>query len=493
MSLTLRPYQKEAVKFFFYTIIRGGSGVVFEIDAGLGKTITSLTCYEFLRRKGANCLYVTRNALDTQVRDEAITHFNIRPIVHVGTREEILKNLAIVPMRSSELHIIRNTTLGERSLLKNKTLLRTIGQKFDLLIVDEVHDCKNPTALRSKVLMEIARVVPRRIVMSATIIGNSEKDVFVPYNIADPTVFGDSYRRFLDTYFSEIRIKNRTGKIQFTKHEVREYLREDLNKRLDSVRFVVRLDQANDIPPLIKNRILIEPSAEEKKIMDILQKEFCVLFEGGKQMTALSALEETIKLRQICSAVYKIQDQNGQASERFDENHSKVRWLLENLRELFNTTSGPILEKSPKVIIFTQFRSSCIGLSAVLRHAFKTKVACLLGGLSKDEFEKRKKEFQLDPNCHILVANIQVGGVGLNLQQASYMYFFSNSYSSIQDIQAQARAHRIGSNIHSHIVRNDLIMKGTIEESIYKSLDKKMSIIESIDQWRKEYGRKDNI
>jgi SNF2 family DNA or RNA helicase len=125
----------------------------------------------------------------------------------------------------------------------------------------------------------------------------------------------------------------------------------------------------------------------------------------------------------------------------------------------------------------------------MLEQKFLNPVATIIGGQDDKDRDGNIKMFQTDPNCHILVATMASGGVGLNLQQASYMIYFAKSYSQIEDKQSEARAYRIGSEQHSTIFRYDAIIKRSIEEDIERALNDKKTIVEAMEEWRQTYGR----
>ena len=88
----------------------------------------------------------------------------------------------------------------------------------------------------------------------------------------------------------------------------------------------------------------------------------------------------------------------------------------------------------------------------------------------------------------VCIANQQAGGVGVGLQAASYMIYYSKDYRLESDIQSEARAHRGGSEIHECITRIDLLTKGTIEEDIHQALREKGKLGDIIrgvkDRWK---------
>lgn len=485
--IELRQYQKDAVRFFATNIMAGKTGVIYDMDPGLGKTFTAHTCIKMLAKKGANVLYLTRKTLDIQAREEAIK-LGLKPyLIKPGlSSKKTLDALSNVPLKSGKIVITKHGPFSRREVLEDTKTLKLIAERFDLLIVDEIQDFKNPNSIRSRCVMFMSRFIPYRITMSGTLVGNSELDVFVPCFISNPTVFGDSYFRFRSNYFikNSFEIKVGDKKRTITKYRLRKALEHDFHQRLDSMKFSKRLKECLELPPLVKQTHMIEPNHEEFQMMKNLQEELCCFLDSGETITAASLMERTIRLRQLCSAVLSTE-----TGEQFMHNHSKVEWLMDEVDTILPSEEKFIPESAPKIIIWTAFRTTCIGIREMLEKKYHNPVATIIGGQSEDDRGGHLKMFQTDPHCHILVATMGSGGVGLNLQQASYMIYFAKSYSQIEDTQSEARAYRMGSERHSTIFRYDAIMKNSIEVDIEKALADKKTIVESIEHWRKTYGR----
>jgi chromodomain-helicase-DNA-binding protein 1 len=66
----------------------------------------------------------------------------------------------------------------------------------------------------------------------------------------------------------------------------------------------------------------------------------------------------------------------------------------------------------------------------------------------------------------------RAGGLGINLETADTVIIFDSDYNPQNDLQAMARAHRIGQTRHVNIYR--FITKGTIEEDILERAKRKM-------------------
>jgi SNF2 family DNA or RNA helicase len=80
----------------------------------------------------------------------------------------------------------------------------------------------------------------------------------------------------------------------------------------------------------------------------------------------------------------------------------------------------------------------------------------------------------------VLIGHPGSGGIGLNLIEASYMIYYSRSFSLEHDIQSEARCYRGGSERHQSITRIDLVTPGTIDELVMKSLATKQELSDKI-------------
>ena len=98
-------------------------------------------------------------------------------------------------------------------------------------------------------------------------------------------------------------------------------------------------------------------------------------------------------------------------------------------------------------------------------------------------FEKNLTAYEECDNSITLI-QYQSGAMGLNLQKASRMIFFTLPLSSELYEQAKKRIHRIGQNKPCFYYQ--LICKGTVEEKILKTLDMRQDFTEEL--FRKEEG-----
>lgn len=87
----------------------------------------------------------------------------------------------------------------------------------------------------------------------------------------------------------------------------------------------------------------------------------------------------------------------------------------------------------------------------------------------------------------------RAGGLGINLETADTVIIFDSDWNPQNDLQAMARAHRIGQKNHVNVYR--LVTKDTVEEDVLERAKRKMileyAIINQMDTSGKNVGKKE--
>jgi SNF2 family DNA or RNA helicase len=102
-----------------------------------------------------------------------------------------------------------------------------------------------------------------------------------------------------------------------------------------------------------------------------------------------------------------------------------------------------ILADREKVIIFSQFTTMLDVLEdyCTLR---EHSIVRIDGSTSSEEREEVIESFQKDPSVSIALISTRAGGLGITLTAASNVVFYDSDWNPQMDLQAIARAHRIG-------------------------------------------------
>lgn len=88
------------------------------------------------------------------------------------------------------------------------------------------------------------------------------------------------------------------------------------------------------------------------------------------------------------------------------------------------------------------------------------------------------ERFRHDPETFVFLISTRSGGVGLNLQRADTVIFADSDYNPQQDLQAVARAYRLGQTKPIHVIK--FLCANTVEEIIYRRALKKMRMADKI-------------
>ncbi|MCB0660458.1 MAG: DEAD/DEAH box helicase, partial [Saprospiraceae bacterium] len=123
----------------------------------------------------------------------------------------------------------------------------------------------------------------------------------------------------------------------------------------------------------------------------------------------------------------------------------------------------PILAGKNKILLFSSFESHL----SIIKEAFQTngyEVQVISGSTSPIERQHILTEFKATENEAILLMTLKTGGVGLNLQEADYVFILDPWWNPFAESQAISRAHRIGRK--SQVIAYKFITKDTIEEKI---------------------------
>merc|ERR1711988_1987475 len=83
------------------------------------------------------------------------------------------------------------------------------------------------------------------------------------------------------------------------------------------------------------------------------------------------------------------------------------------------------------------------------------------GGVAHADRQSQIDEFNKDPGILAFILSTRAGGLGINLVSADTCVIFDSDWNPQQDIQAQARCHRIGQTKDVRTYR--LVTVGTVE------------------------------
>jgi SNF2 family DNA or RNA helicase len=399
--------------------------------------------------------------------------------------------------------------------------------RWRLLVLDESQRIKNPNGRTAKAALRLAKVAKKRVCLSGTPAPHSPLDLFSQMRFLDESIFGASFTRFRAKYaemgirlppsvprdwrerLSSLGTRKQAAAAQLlgTKNfrsEFRKSLRdqlvawcsgfshrrdpfserqwnaisgkvplgammkvvgwknkEEVQRLLSLVRYRVRTEDVLDLPEVshVRRAVVLEPKALD--IYQSMEKDFVSDLGSGAFASASHAITAMLRLQQITGGLIVGEDPDGVRVERVIST-AKQEALQEILEEV---------DPQKKVVVFCRFRSDIerarFACADAEREAFR-----LMGG--RNELEDWKKA---GPGA-VLISQIQAGGVGISMVEASVGVYYSMGFSLGDYEQSLARLHRPGQE--AKVQYFHLVASGTIDEKVYQVLRKRKDLVESV-------------
>ena len=397
-------------------------------DPGVGKSKSAIDAICKLGVK--KTLVVCPATIMSNFQKEIIDHSTLTSVIIYGSiddRKELLKSKV-------DVHIINYDIV-------HKLKVDLIAQGYDMIVYDECHYLKVWTSLRSKACLDIAKEIPIRVGMTGTLISNNYMDAFMPYKIVCPGVFGSYVTKFKDRYI------NYGG---FGGYQIVGYRHKDeLNMLIKSRSISYKLDDVVDLPPEVENIVLVDMSDKTKSTYKRLKKE--MVYEVNNNLIVPSnALTKALRLQQITSGFTS----DGESFN--DIGYEKLDVMMDMIGQI-----------EGKVIVFVRFTHSIDRIMERLSDE----------GVSAYRYDSTTKDKSLylrynEDNTKVWVAQLQTG-LGYSIPVAKQSIFYELDYSFVNKVQNKGRNRRVKGSETGSCVYHYLLMKGSVDEAIYKALQTK--------------------
>lgn len=413
-------------------------------EQGLGKTKESIDITVSKKAELNKVLVVCGvNSVRFNWAQEISIHSNEKSII-LGNENDVLADLERWLNDDTYFGIINIEKLRKTEII-SKISEYIKSQKIGGVIVDEVHKIKNPKTQQGKAVANNLRDAKFKIGLTGTPITNNPLDLWNILNWLGAT--RDNYFAFRNKY---VILGGWEGKQVMGFKNLN-----NLNADLQQIMLRRTKNDVIDLPPKIYKNEYIELSAQEKK-------------EYKEQKNHISMI------------ITKIEDENGDIKEKEVPNilgllirlreatsgvKSSVKSKIERLVELYTEEYLPLKRK---IIVFTNFTET---VKDVVDSLAEYNPLFVTGNVPLEERQQKVNLFQSSSEHNIIVGTIGAMGTGLTLNKASAVIFIDKSYSYADNLQAEDRAHRIGTEHSVNVI--SLIAKNTIDENIESILAKK--------------------
>ena len=357
--------------------------------------------------------------------------------------------------------------------LKIKTIL--LDWKPEILVCDESHLLKNPTATRSKAVFEISRSTEKRFILTGTPILKNTLDAFMQFKILDRgATFGQNFFSFRAEYFMDKNAAWAGKKNHFPLWVPRPDKAQKLMDKIATKAHVVETKDCLDLPPYIDMTEKVPMSDEQKKAYDQMKDFFIAYVEQNADNPAIATIApvKALRMMQICAGHLTL-DNDDVVEFKNTPKLTRLAELLEEIRD------------NHKFIIWTAFKSDNKAICKMLE-MMGVKFVKITGDQSTQEKQQAVDDFQNDESVRGVVATMSAGGTGITLTKASYSFVLSRNFSLGDNLQARARNYRSGSNIHEKIININLVVEVSIEQRVVEAINNKEEIGKLVLQWAKE-------
>ncbi len=472
---TLRDYQLAGLNWMVYNWSRGVNGILAD-EMGLGKTIQCASFVGYLseiQNIGQPMLVVVPlSTVPNWAKEFAKWIPDVNALVYVGNSasREVIRHFEFptvtsVPGRQAKFDALITTY---EMVLKDSTILRDL--KWSALIVDEAHRLKNTEAALYKELCQWP--FKSKLLVTGTPLQNNIKELWALLHFLHPNKFPSS-----DSFEETYDLKDPAG-VERLHNVLRPHL----------LRRVIK-DVEKSLPPK-RERILRVPMTPLQKqyYKWILTRNFTQLNKNSKG-SQIKLLNIIVDLKKCCNHPFLFES----ARENYQATTGKSEDIISNLvvtsgkMVLLDKLLGRLKETGHRVLIFSQMVRVLDIISEYMnRKGYRHQR--LDGSTPSHKRHQAMDRFNApDSQDFAFLLSTRAGGLGINLATADTVLLFDSDWNPQNDLQAMARAHRIGQKDSVNIYR--FVTGGSVEEDILERAKSKMILDHLVIQKMDTSGR----
>lgn len=416
--MKLYPHQKKALE-----ITEGLSHVAFYHDQGLGKTFSGA---EKLKRLGAktNLLICQKSKIEDWF-NHFVTYYDMNPCNLTKVKAKDLKHFMEV---SESVPVPTVFIINYELAWRRKELLQL--SDFTLML-DESSLIQNEDSKRSRFILKLK---PKNVILlSGTPTGGKYETLWSQLHLLGWNISKELYyNTYVDFHWDDtqgfpLRIVDGYKNVDRLKRKMRQY----------GCHFL-KTEECLDLPDQIDQVITVQPTKEYIRF----RKDRIVTVEDT-ELVGDTTLTKLLYERELCGQY----------------NPDK----FEAFKDLVESTSD-------RLIVFYSFNAELEKLRRIADEC-KRPVSVVNGNEKNlDNYENKEDS--------ITLIQYQAGSMGLNLQKANRIIYFTPPLSSELYEQSRKRIHRIGQGRSCFYYQ--LVVFGSVEEKIYRVLAKRRDYTEKL-------------
>ncbi|XP_053402464.1 chromodomain-helicase-DNA-binding protein 8-like isoform X5 [Mercenaria mercenaria] len=470
---TLREYQLEGVNWLTFNWYKKQNCILAD-EMGLGKTIQSITFLQEIFNYGIRGPFLVVAPLSTIAnwQREFETWTDINAITYHGTSPSryMLQEYEMYYRdeeggKITDYYKFHALITTYEIILSDLELLRSIDWRC--IIIDEAHRLKNKNCSLIKGLRIFD--FEHKVLLSGTPLQNNVEELFSLLNFLEPSQFQSS-----DAFLAEF------GKLQ-TEEQV------DKLKAILKPMMLRRLKEDVEKNIARKEETIIEvelTNIQKKYYRAILEKNFSYLCKGANSTNVPSLLNTMMELRKCCNHPYLL---NGAEENILSELRAKEGREPEHIQALVHASGKFVLldkllprlkQGGHRVLIFSQMIRVLDIIEDYLIHKkylYERLDGRIRGNLRQEAIDRYSKQ---DSDRFVFLICTKAGGLGINLTAADTVIIYDSDWNPQNDLQAQARCHRIGQSKMVQVYR--LITRNSYEREMFNRASMKLGLDKAV-------------
>uniref|UniRef100_A0A674E9X5 Chromodomain helicase DNA binding protein 7 n=1 Tax=Salmo trutta TaxID=8032 RepID=A0A674E9X5_SALTR len=481
----LREYQLEGVNWLLFNWYNTRNCILAD-EMGLGKTIQSITFLYEIYLKGIHGPFLVIAPLSTipNWEREFRTWTELNVIVYHGSQAS-RKTIQAYEMnyRDVQGRVIKGAYKFHAVITTFEMILTDCPElrsvPWRCVVIDEAHRLKN----RNCKLLEGLKMMDmeHKVLLTGTPLQNTVEELFSLLNFLEPERF-PSENIFMQE-FGDLKTEEQVQKLQaILKPMMLRRLKEDVEKNL---------------APKEETIIEVELTNIQKKYYRaILEKNFSFLSKGGPGggggawggggAQVPNLLNTMMELRKCCNHPYLINGAEEKILEDFRENHhaEMPQFHLQAMIQaagklvLIDKLLPKLKAGGHRVLVFSQMVRCLDILEDYLiqkRYPYERIDGRVRGNLRQAAIDRFSRP---DSDRFVFLLCTRAGGLGINLTAADTCIIFDSDWNPQNDLQAQARCHRIGQSKAVKIYR--LITRNSYEREMFDKASLKLGLDKAV-------------
>lgn len=455
----LRDFQITGVNFLAYNWCRS-KNVILADEMGLGKTVQTVSFINWLRhdrgQEGPFIVIVPLTTIPAWADTFDLWTPDVNYVIYTG--KESSRSI----IREYELLVDGNVKRPKFNVLLTtyEYILSDVGflsqVKWQFMGIDEAHRLKNRESKLYQVLRDFK--APSRLLITGTPVQNTltELSALMDFLMPGEVNFDDNIDLTSEAAGEKINMLNKV---------IEPYILRRTKQKVE-----------NDLPPKTEKIIRVELSdVQLEYYKNILTRNYTALNEGAKG-SKHSLLNIMMELKKASNHPFMFDGAEEKILKGSETREDQLKALISSSGKmmLLDRLLTKLKRDGHRVLIFSQMVKmlDILGDYLSLRnHQFQRldgTIAAAPRRMAIDHFNAE------DSNDFCFLLSTRAGGLGINLMTADTVVIFDSDWNPQADLQAMARAHRIGQKKPVSVYR--LVSKETVEEEILERARNKLML-----------------